>query len=326
MSANRRAFTVAPPAETPEKETSTLARHLWRAWCAGDHAAADAWHRSSSAARATLKSSLRRVTDQLPMARLNEVATLAVADGLAGSETDLLDLVRGAKTADPLSARYLELLTVAEPPPKPRRPPPKGHIFSWPAFKRTLAKGEAARVAALVTTPDHEGFSNFWGWIPVVAWAFTAGLTPNRRADALWEWVCCGCRPDGLEVLFERQRKKPPFDERESAAWWGFDAVARRNDELLVYHYMGVRWWAPLAFEDGLNAFWFLERLDTAWEELLQALSNEDVGWVERARSEGRVRHLVVHDSKKAPTNDQTLRRVGDHYGVSVEAVDVMRA
>jgi hypothetical protein len=140
---------------------------------------------------------------------------------------------------------------------------------------------------------------------------FRQGAYPERRGS----------------VVYERRYPRPVFnsepDPEVPATWSGFDAVEFRDEQVLVYHYLGLKWQAPLLFEDGLNAFRFLDQLDLGWHLVQMALSGEQWKEVEKRKNAGQCIHIVVHDESEAPCIPGHLERAATHYGVVLEARDL---
>jgi hypothetical protein len=104
---------------------------------------------------------------------------------------------------------------------------------------------------------------------------------------------------------------------------FGFDALELREDGLRAFHYLGFKWQAPLLFRDDLNAYRFLEHLDSAWKLVRDTVSSEQWSRIEPLRNAGRCTHVIVYDDTRATVPPEDLARAATHYGLTLEARDL---
>lgn len=328
MSANRHLFEPGAPEDALDlAETFQVAEEMRFAYSRGDRDTLRAWNVASVPARSTIASWLKRERGGLPLAVVAELATLELADAITAVRPAPLPKVNRRRGKDEEAQHALTLLSGRSPVEMTgRKALPKGHVYTRAALTRAMIAGSPERALALVTTPDHPAYPSLEPWTPILALALCRTLPAPERATALWHMVHNGVAPFARRIIFERRRAPTEYGNRRDAKWRGFDAVEIREAEVIAYHYLGVRWHAPLLFEGELDAFWFLGMLDEAWRELKDSVGTATWKLIEEARSHKRVRHIVVHDENKVPTSVDDLGRAAKHYGVQLEAVDLMRA
>jgi hypothetical protein len=130
------------------------------------------------------------------------------------------------------------------------------------------------------------------------------------------------------EVLYERDVARPAWQTGpvpgDKSTWYGFDAVEIAEGELRVYHYLTLKWKAPLIFDDELNAFEFLDQLDQSWSFVRESVDENDRERIDSLRNQGKERHIVVRDVTEAPLVKGHLERAAEHYGINLDAKDVL--
>jgi hypothetical protein len=219
----------------------------------------------------------------------------------------LLDLV--SKLADPASARS----------PEKRRPRALKYPRDLNAFVRGLPGRSTDVSLDIVNSPDHPDY---------VIWMahFRLPLAILRGRELGCDPVLTlsrGARPERRgELLYRRTQRRPPFETKVSSrapkTWFGFDALERSGDDLLVYHYIGLSWAAPLCFEPDLDAFVFLKSLPYDWKDVQKNVSKRTWVWIEQARRDGRCTHVVVYDPTDVWVQQGAPEAAGAHYGVKL--------
>jgi hypothetical protein len=178
-----------------------------------------------------------------------------------------------------------------------------------------------ADLLAVAQSPDHPAYGEWMMHyeLPLVA----------RRAHELAREpivvTSLGPWPERRgRLLYSRRVPRDPSStgsaDRSYGSSFGFDAIELVDDEVLVHHYFGIAWKAPLAFEAGLDAFAFLSRLDRDWERVRGEVSNETGASLDAARAGGRCTHVVSYDPTEASAWEGATQAAGKHYGVRLVA------
>jgi hypothetical protein len=231
------------------------------------------------------------------------------------------------KPEDPLARALLALLkSLLESDDPDALAEPKGpRKLRYPRAERALLEAlqklSTADLLDLMNSPDND-WSGAWyqffvlplavkrarelGSAPIVP--ASMGAWPGRRG----------------ELLYGRTRQRPGrgtvVRHDDPKTWYGFDAVERKDEKLLVFHYIGLTWKAPLMFDAKSNAFLFLESLEEDWSEVRTAVSPDVWTWIERERQAGRCTHVVAYEPERVSVPEGAVEAAGTHYGVALVA------
>jgi hypothetical protein len=226
------------------------------------------------------------------------------------------------EVTDPSTRALLGILaTLDEPVRKPARARKLRYPRTEKEFLRDLGNRSTAESLDITNSPDHPAYPDWMG-----SYVLPLALKRSRElgTDPITP-ASMGAWPERRgELLYGRTVPRPPYDTKvnpdDPKTYTGFDALERKGEELLAYHYVGIAWKAPLAFEAGLNAFTFLESLPCDWRQVRENVSAENWGWIARAREEGRCTHVVVYDPTEAGASEGAVKAAGEHYGVRLVA------
>lgn len=201
-----------------------------------------------------------------------------------------------------------------------------GYPETEPKFLK-LAERYAPPIPLQITlVPD----GPFWGrqFVAVVPLAYetllAAGVVPD--ADRLGAIVRAGGAEERREVVYERVSGVPGVWRDDPTEVPGFDVVELTADSVVVHHYMGVRWQAPLLFDKDVNAFHFLEHVDAGWKQVQASVGKEAWTRLTKARAERRTVHRVSIDAVNAMEDPASTERARQRYSVEIEVVDFLRA
>jgi hypothetical protein len=186
---------------------------------------------------------------------------------------------------------------------------------------KRLGASPTAELSAIAMSPDHPSYVEWMAF-------FDLPLSLKRAHELSVPPIVTGSLGPWPErrgsLLYARRLPRPAFGTQPIAAdpstWYGFDAIEAKGEEILVYHYVGIAWKAPLAFEEGLNAFAFLEQAPHAWKDVEADASREAWSQIEAAKASGRCTHVVVFDPTEAGASDAAIAAAGAHYGVRLVA------
>ncbi len=207
--------------------------------------------------------------------------------------------------------------------------PKLGHIKSTGDWLGRLTKAPTRYLFDLAISPDH----SLWEYT-LDSFVLPLGLLLEKElresGDPVdpYDLFRLGAYPQQYtEVIYERQHKRPAWDSVPDPdapeTWFGFDAVELYDQQLFIYHYLGLKWQAPLLFDDEVNAFQFLNQLDKSWRLMQMSLPSEQWEEVERLKRAEQCVHIVVHDTTLAPCLPAHLERAARHYGVVLESRDI---
>lgn len=216
----------------------------------------------------------------------------------------------------------VELLTSSgETPAKAVRPRALRYPRTHAEFLREIKTRPTVEVLDVANSPDHPAYSDWMQYYvlpqalrrsrelkcaPIVPASINA--RPERRGQRMWART--RARPeDAVEVR-----------ARDPATWFGFDALERRGEKLFAYHYPGLDWRAPSAFEPGKAEFRLLESLSQDWEDVHQHIDAEAWAWIESARQGGRCTHIVAYDPTFVKAPVASVEAAGKHYGIRLVA------
>jgi hypothetical protein len=199
---------------------------------------------------------------------------------------------------------------------RPMRYPPTQAAFLKELNARPI--GEALDIA---NSPDHPAYATWMQY-----WVLPLALLRSRElgSPAIVP-VSQGAFPDRRgELLYARTRERPPHSVEprngEPGTMFDFDAVERKGDDLLVHHYLGASWKAPLAFEKDLDGYAFLKSLPHDWATVERTVPKETWAWIESARASGRCTHVVAYDPTEASAAEGAVAAAAAHYGVELIA------
>jgi hypothetical protein len=281
------------------------------------------------------QSSHRKSSDLVrPMIFPDLVALLVMASLVGDDRRELWSKIGGAKPAAK-SSRMSELHKVtcriagARPDSPGRGQPGRGAVGGESQWLKLLKTAPTRALFDLAISPD----SRIWTSV-LRTFVFPLGLLLSKELTESggsvdpFELFKIGSYPERHpRVLYERQYPRPDFGteprDEQPESWAGFDAVEVSGNELLAYHYVGLKWKAPLLFDRELNAFQFLDQLDKSWELVERQVSSERWEEIERHRKAGHCRHVVVYDENEASCPPEDLQRAAQHYGVNLRARDV---
>jgi hypothetical protein len=201
-----------------------------------------------------------------------------------------------------------------------------GHIHSESAWIKIVTQWPLDHVFNMSICPDHPL------WVKVLRHFVlpNALLFIHQNPGIKWKDILSlGAYPHlHQEVLYERSSALPDWDVDvkmdNPSTWRGFDAIEVNNDNLIIYHYLGFTWQAPLVFEnDQLNAFAFLEQLDLSWKIVQDNVDVKSWNSIDQSRHELKNVHVVVHDRSVSRYIASHLERASRHYDVSLQAIDI---
>ena len=181
-----------------------------------------------------------------------------------------------------------------------------------------------------VSCPDHEEWPHTLSSLvmPIGLLLYQDQVSAGRKPD-VFRYFYAGSRPDlHPSVVYEREWKRPAWDSEPSPedkeSWFGFDAVELTWEGVRVYHYLTLKWQAPLLFDSEVDAFRFLTQVDRNWRFVRESVSEREWRQIEQSLSDEYCEHVIVHDSARAPCLDDHLQRAGKHYGLNLTACDLM--
>jgi hypothetical protein len=195
-------------------------------------------------------------------------------------------------------------------------------------FKK-LVEGTAPPIPAQIAlVPDGSLWSRTCTGT-VIPLAYEALSASGKRPDLsrLSEFVHCGGDPRKRDVVYQRVGQASSSVWREDPTEVpGFDAVELTEDAVIVHHYMGVRWQAPLLLDEDVNAFQFLAHVDAGWDQVRDTLGAD--GWqrLQKVRATHRTVHRVSIDIENATDDPASTAQASKTYGVEIEVVSFLDA
>lgn len=204
---------------------------------------------------------------------------------------------------------------------------PIGYPGSEAEFRKLSARCSPLVAAQLALVPDGPLWGRTSGVIIPLCYEAMSALGVSPRVETLAQFVRAGADFRKRELLYER------VTDMGSGVWCeeptrvpGFDAIELTDSHVLVHHYMGVRWQAPLLFEDGLNAFNFLEQMDASWAEVQRSVGAESWRRLAEMRASRPTLHRVSIDPENAMEDAASTERARQRYGVELEVVGFLEA
>jgi hypothetical protein len=262
---------------------------------------------------------------------LDSVLSLACLAWMAGHDIDpVLDQIRKGKAFRSPLEKKLKLMAewITDPTAAPQPKSPRGeHVQDEKEFLRVLERLAPEEALDIALTPDHGAWTTFSSFILPLA----VVVTKRRGAepDTVRRLLYLGPHPERRgHVLFEATQAPPKFrvavraDDRST--WPSFAAVEIKGETLFAYHYMGISWKAPLLFEPDLNAFDFLDHLELSWKLVEEAVPAKDWKQIQQLRKAGHSQHVVAFDSTEAAAPEGDLDAAAQHYGLALEAHDLL--
>jgi hypothetical protein len=279
----------------------------------------------------------RRMNDEtlLRPLILPDAASILVVAHLGGEESpDLWRRIALAtpRRTDPVIAGLQQIaarLTGSTVSPTKAVRPQAGTVASTAEWSRLLKDAPAAYLLDQALAPDHHLWASVLRLfvLPLALLAAREATAGSMGSDPR-HLLHSGSHPERhTAVLYERTRPRPQFDVEPLAdqqdTWAGFDAVEFQGDHVIAYHYMGLKWQAPLVFDGDLNAFRFLDQLDLSWQLVHNAVAGEVWRAIEARKNAGRCVHVVVYDERVAESAPEDLQRAASHYGINLRAADL---
>ncbi len=198
-----------------------------------------------------------------------------------------------------------------------------GHITTDEEWYRLVKKAPTAQAFNLALTPDHPRWVFLGSYVLPLAFLLSQERKAKDKSADLLKLMRTGTPdPEGLgTVLYERVAEISASKKSESRL--GFDAIEMKKGELRAYYYLGIRWQAPLLFQDDLNTYDFLDHLEADWKTVKQAVSEELWSKIEKARAENNCTYVVVYDGNNAFAPEEALQRAAAHYQLNIETHDL---
>lgn len=193
-------------------------------------------------------------------------------------------------------------------------------------FKK-LADRAPAIGAKLALVPDGPLWGRLFG--TSVPLAYEAMLSSGRAPDlaALRAFLRAGADSRARDVVYERAGEASTGVWRDDAsAVPGFDAVELAADAVIVHHYMGVRWQAPLLLDEQVDAFRFLAHAGAGWADVQKRVDGATWRRIEKARTAHRTVHRVSIDPENAMEDAASTERARKRYGVEIEVTGFLAA
>jgi hypothetical protein len=205
---------------------------------------------------------------------LSDVLNLACVVHLAGHDQhevfERVAALEGVRHASGLALQQTAArLLFSETDSHPREPLDVIDLRTSRSWFRCLETLPTAQLLSAALCPDHPL------WLRVLrhfAMPLAIAMSKERPDVSALDLVSVGPNAQRHQnVLYERRSPRPEWgtrpDPTKPRTWPGFDAIELSDGELLVYHYLGFSWQAPLVFAgDQLNAFAFLEHVDLGWQ------------------------------------------------------------
>jgi hypothetical protein len=259
---------------------------------------------------------------------LGDVLSLAVIAELGGGDYgDIFRSVAGAKIYKGRDAKSLQLLARRmaglEKPPK-KAYGERGHVTSAAEWLRLVKDVSPADAFDLSVTPDHPEESLLEKFILPLGYLAARSVEEGDWRARLRRMLRRGSADPGrgANVVYERTAQSPNVevmpDPEDKSTWRGFDAVELRDGEALAYYYLGVRWQAPLFFEEMINVYQFLDGVELDWQLVEESIAPELWREVAAAKDAGRCSYVVVYDASNAHAPEPALARAKAHYGLNI--------
>lgn len=263
------------------------------------------------------------------LAKFGTVATSAVLRRCEGLDGDAaLKRLAGLKFEQDSvpNAIQITLKRILDQDHATRHPRKPGCVETARAFARLVDSAAPPLPAQTALIPDHPLYTQFAGAVVPLAYEslLAAGRRPTRAEIAAF--VRCGADVRPREVLYERAEPAKLCVYREDPSEVpGFDAVEWTETGLIVHHYMGVRWQAPLLLDEHVDAYKFLAHIDAGWDIVRGHVSPESWAAIEQARAQSIV-HRVSIDPVNAIEDPASTARAKQRYGVNLKVVSLFDA
>jgi hypothetical protein len=191
-----------------------------------------------------------------------------------------------------------------------------------PEWLSKLVQAAPADALDMALVPDHKEWGDLESFVlPLALLLSTASKTPFAT------YAKDGGHPERRgEVLYERTSPRPPvqtaIDENDRATWPGFDAVEKKDDRLLVYHYLGQRWQAPIVFQPDIKALPFLSQLSLSWRLVEESVPKDAWSLIRADVEADRVTHVIAYDPEQTFVAKDAIENASREYKIRLEAAD----
>ncbi|MDX6269211.1 MAG: hypothetical protein QOD28_434 [Acidobacteriota bacterium] len=261
-----------------------------------------------------------------------KVFGLAVAASLVGDDpASVIEAIAKSRSYRDAEDKSLQLVArriagLEESPQKPYAEP--GHVGTEAEWFKLVKRAPAAHALDLSLTPDHHLWPVLTKFtLPLAYLVAQERARPDRAAD-LKLLMSMGAHPERRgDIIYEREDERPDFKNDATPAernrWKGFDALEIKDGELFVYYYLGIRWKAPLIFQEDLDTFEFLARVPKDWRALEKSVTQTQLAKLKEAREHGRCTYVLVYDSYESETSEGDLLAAAAHYKLKLEARDL---
>ncbi|WP_437534809.1 hypothetical protein WME79_11445 [Sorangium sp. So ce726] len=193
---------------------------------------------------------------------------------------------------------------------------------------RQLAERAAPPVPAQVAlVPDGPLWGRLFGCVVPLAYEALAHGKTAPDLEVLGAFIRQGGDARPRELCYERRGGTSDGVWRQDVTEVpGFDAVELTAESVLVHHYMGVRWQAPLLLDSDVDAFHFLAHVDAGWAQVRATIGDDAWTRLVRARTERKTVHRVSIDPVNATEDPASTERARQRYGVEIEVVGFLYA
>jgi hypothetical protein len=187
-----------------------------------------------------------------------------------------------------------------------------------------LTRIGAADALDQVLIPDHPE------WVEMQAFVLPLSLLlASTTQTPLETYARVGGHPTCRgEEIYVRISPRPPVDvtviESDSTTWPGFDAVERKDDVLLAYHYLNQGWQAPIVFQPDIDGLPFLRHIRFSWKLVEEAVTKETWKGIQADIDAGRVKHVIAYDRTQTFVAKDALQNASREYGIVLEAADFL--
>lgn len=127
-------------------------------------------------------------------------------------------------------------------------------------------------------------------------------------------------------MRYERTSPRPSvqiaIDENDRATWQGFDAVEKKDDRLLVYHYLNQRWQAPIVFQPDIDALPFLSQLSLSWRLVEDSVPKDIWSLIRDDLDADRATHVIAYDPEQTFVAKDAIENASRKYAIRLAVVD----
>lgn len=129
------------------------------------------------------------------------------------------------------------------------------------------------------------------------------------------------------KIIYKRISEKPEeimkAEPNDKKTWRGFDAVELDKSEVIAYYYLGVKWEAPLFFQEEINVYSFLDGVKLDWKLVEENVSAEIWNNISEKIDKKQCKYIVVFDAANAYAPESALQRAIEHYGVEIVTKEI---